>query len=154
MKVEVYKPMEDAISLSSTPEGRRLIASMIVDKRNLQGMSVKRTKLITEIENLSAYMALNTGRISEQRMKELSMEMKALERELESIKAPILSKEEEEILITEQVAILEAEEEYKQILQKAEQQKQEKIGKARHAREQAIAALRGEQQKNQEQEKV
>ena len=124
MKVEVYKPMEDAISLSSTPEGRRLIASMIVDKRNLQGMSGKRTKLITEIENLSAYMALNTDRISEQRMKELSMEMKALERELESIKAPILSKEEEEILINEQVAILEAEEEYKQILQKSEQQKQ------------------------------
>lgn len=146
--------MKDAVPLTATPEGRKTRAEMIVEYYNGGSTLNEKASLIQEIENLNAYMAINCDRIGEKRMAELNAEMQALEKKLKTIKEPTLSQEEKEILIDEQLAIMEAEEEYEQALEMAKLRKQEKVEMAERTRKKALKALKSRQQESEERERM
>ncbi len=154
MKMKVYEPYKGAVPLTATPKGRRARAELIVDYYHGGSTLNERVRLVQKIESLSAYIALNGERMSEQRKAELSAEMLALEKELKTIKENPLSQEEKEILIDEQLAIMEAEEEYEQTLEIAKQRKQERVEAAELARKEALEALKSKQQESEERERV
>lgn len=152
--MEVYEPYKGAVSLTATPKGRRARAELIVDYYHGGNVLNERVRLVQKIENLSAYMALNGERMSEQRKAELSAEMQVLEKELKAIKGNTLSQEEKEILIDEQLAIMEAEEEYEKALEIAKQRKQERVEAAELARKEALEALKSKKHESEELEKM